>query len=75
MYVTITYVKTIYEVIILKEKECKETVDKNFFKAVSYELAGEIGVIDNEDMKNNRKLISDKDKEDRESDKDKKNQK
>lgn len=43
--------------IILKEKETKEIVDKNYFKAISYELAGEIGVIDNEDMKNNRKLI------------------
>ena len=31
---------------------------------MSYELAGEIGVLDNEDMKNNRKLISDKDKKD-----------
>jgi len=39
---------------ILKEK--KETIDKNFFKAMSYELAGEIGVIDNEDMKNNKYL-------------------
>lgn len=41
----------------MKEKETKEIVDKNYFKAISYELAGEIGVIDNEDMKNNRKLI------------------
>lgn len=56
--------------IILKEKQRKEIVDKNFFKAMSYELAGEIGVLDNEDMKNNRKLISDKDKKD-----DKKNKK
>jgi len=37
-------------------KEKKETIDKNFFKAMSYELAGEIGVIDNEDMKNNKYL-------------------
>lgn len=56
--------------IILKEKQRKEIVDKNFFKAMSYEIAGEIGVLDNEDMKNNRKLISDKDKKD-----DKKNKK
>lgn len=54
----------------MKEKQRKEIVDKNFFKAMSYELAGEIGVLDNEDMKNNRKLISDKDKKD-----DKKNKK
>lgn len=57
MYVKQVYRKNTYEVIILKEKETKEIVDKNYFKAISYELAGEIGVIDNEDMKNNRKLI------------------
>lgn len=32
--------------------------DKNLFKAMNYELAGEIGAIDNEDMINNRKLAS-----------------
>jgi len=48
----------------MKEKENKEIVDKNFFKAMSYEMAGEIGILDNEDMKKNRKLNPDKDKKD-----------
>ena len=47
---------------ILKDKQGKEIVDKNFFNAMSYELAGEIGILDNEDMKQNIKLISDKNK-------------
>jgi hypothetical protein len=47
---------------ILKEKKKKETVDKKFFNATSYEFAGEIGILDNEDMKKNKKLISDKKK-------------
>lgn len=55
--------------ITLKEKESKEVVDKNFFKAMSYELAGEIGVIDNEDMKNNRGLIPDLNKQDKDRNK------
>ena len=33
---------------------------KNFFNAMSYELAGDIGVIDNEEMINNSKLITGK---------------
>jgi len=37
-----------------KNKERK--IDKNFFKEMNYELAGEIGVLDDEDMKKNRKL-------------------
>jgi hypothetical protein len=59
-------------VIILGEKENrenKEIVDKNFFRAMSYELAGEIGIIDNEDMKNNRGLISTPNKQNQENDK------
>ncbi len=58
--------------IILGEKENrenKEIVDKNFFRAMSYELAGEIGIIDNEDMKNNRGLISTPNKQNQENDK------
>ena len=55
--------KTTYEVMILKDKQGKEIVDKNFFNAMSYELAGEIGILDNEDMKQNMKLISDKNKQ------------
>lgn len=43
---------------ILKEKKSKETMDKNFFKAMNYELAGEIGILDNEDMKKNKCLNS-----------------
>jgi len=47
----------------MKEKHTKSTLDKNFFKALNYEIAGEVGAIDNEDMLNNRKLISDQNKE------------
>ena len=47
--------KTTYEVMILKDKQGKEIVDKNFFNAMSYELAGEIGILYNEDMKKNMK--------------------
>ncbi len=42
----------------MKEKQSKEIVDKNFFKAMSYEMAGEMGIVDNEDMKNNKGLVS-----------------
>ncbi len=34
----------------------KHEVDKSFFKAMNYEIAGEIGVIDNEDMIKNKML-------------------
>jgi hypothetical protein len=47
-------VKNIYEVIILKKE--KRNIDENFFKAMNYELAGEIGAIDNEEMKKNKKM-------------------
>lgn len=43
----------------MKEKDKKQNnsiVDKNFFNSMNYELAGEIGVIDNEDMINNKKV-------------------
>ena len=46
-----------------KEKENKDIVDKNFFNSMSYELAGEIGVIDNEDMINNKKIPKTQDEE------------
>jgi len=46
----------------MKEKTNKSPLDENFFRSMNYELAGEIGAIDNEDMLNNRKLISDQDK-------------
>ena len=50
----------------MKEKHSKEIVDKNLFKAMSYEMAGEIGIIDNEDMKNNRGLVSNENKQNQE---------
>jgi len=46
----------------MKEKQTKNTSDENLFRSMNYELAGEIGAIDNEDMLNNRKLLSDKNK-------------
>lgn len=54
---------------MLKGKENKEIVDKNFFKAMSYELGGEIGVLDNEDMINNRKLDPNPNKQDQKKNK------
>lgn len=54
---------------MLKDKENKEIVDKNFFNAMSYEFAGEIGILDNEDMKNNRGLITNRNKQDQEKNK------
>ena len=44
----------------VKEEDNKNAIDKNYFKAASYEFAGEIGVLDNEEMKNNEKLNSNK---------------
>lgn len=43
---------------MVKDKE--KEMDKNYFKATSYEFAGEIGILDNEEMKNNKKLLTDK---------------
>lgn len=43
----------------MKEKKDKKPIDKNFVKAVSYDFAGEIGIIDNEDMKKNKYINSD----------------
>lgn len=44
----------------MKEKDTNRKtnreIDKNFFKEMNYELAGEIGVLDNEDMQENKKL-------------------
>ena len=42
---------------MMRDKQDDKAIDKNFFKAMNYELAGEIGVIDNEEMKNNMKLV------------------
>ncbi|AKL97008.1 hypothetical protein CACET_c35770 [Clostridium aceticum] len=44
----------------MKKKEAKKSLDKNFFNEMNYELAGDIGAIDNEDMLNNKKLITEK---------------
>ena len=44
----------------MKEKRTKGPIEENLFRSMNYELAGEIGAIDNEDMLNNRKLIPDK---------------
>lgn len=57
-----------YGVIKLKEKYTNRKIDKNFFRQMSYEIAAEHGIIDNEDMKNNRKL-NDQDKEDQKNNK------
>lgn len=40
----------------LKEKRKNKKNDKNFFKQINYEIAAEHGVVDNEDMKKNKKL-------------------
>ena len=40
----------------MKGKQKDREIDKNFFKQMNYEIAAEHGIIDNEDMKNNRKL-------------------
>lgn len=53
---------------ILKEKKKDKKNNKNFFKQMNYEIAGEHGIIDNEDMKNNRKL-NNKDRQDQKDNK------
>jgi len=62
LYFTVNYEENKYEVIIMKQKQNKGTVDENLFRSMNYELAGDIGAIDNEDMLNNRKLIPQKNK-------------
>ncbi|SDL21602.1 hypothetical protein [Natronincola ferrireducens] len=44
----------------MKRKQIKKGVDKNFFNEMNYELAGDIGAIDHEEMVNNEKLITGK---------------
>ena len=46
----------------MKEKDNNEPIDENLFKEMNYEIAAEHGVIDNEDMKNNRGLNEKKSK-------------
>ena len=48
------------EVILVDKKQSERVIDKNFFNEMNYELAGDIGAIDNEDMKNNKKLVTEK---------------
>ncbi len=40
----------------MSKKYENRNIDKNFFKAMNYEIAGELGILDNEDMKNSRKI-------------------
>ncbi len=39
-----------------KKDKKNEKMDKNFFKQMNYEIAAEHGIIDNEEMKENKKL-------------------
>lgn len=43
----------------MSKKDKDRSIDKINFMAMNYELAGEIGVLDDEDMKNNRKIKDD----------------
>lgn len=55
MYVKIIIEKNTFEVISLKGKK-ENNIGSNFFKEMNYEIAGEHGVINNEEMKKNKKL-------------------
>ncbi|ARE89483.1 hypothetical protein [Clostridium formicaceticum] len=44
----------------MKRKKNKGAIDKNFFNEMNYELAGDIGAINNEEMLKNKKLIAGK---------------
>ncbi len=55
MYVKSINEKNTFEVISLKGNK-EKNIDSNFFKEMNYEIAGEHGVLDNEDMKNNKNL-------------------
>lgn len=45
-----------------KKTKSEHPVDENFFREMNYEIAGEIGVIDSEEMLNNEKLLNQKKK-------------
>lgn len=45
---------------MVKKKKLRRDIDQNFFREMNYELAGDIGIVDNEDMKNNTKLYTGK---------------
>lgn len=59
-----------YEVILVKNKNLKNNKkaikdnDDNLFNEMSYELAGDIGAIDNDEMVNNKKLVTEKNNND-----------
>ncbi|ABR46763.1 hypothetical protein Amet_0536 [Alkaliphilus metalliredigens QYMF] len=55
----------------MKKNQPKRAMDENFFKEMNYELAGDIGAIDNEDMVNNRKLKSNQTEKNNEKEKEK----
>ncbi len=38
------------------DKDNKRKIDKNFFNQMNYEIAAEHGIVDNEEMKDNKKL-------------------
>lgn len=40
----------------MSEYKKKKMINKDLLKAMSYEYAGEMGIVDNEEMKNNEKL-------------------
>ncbi|MCT4564506.1 MAG: hypothetical protein N4A68_09400 [Maledivibacter sp.] len=42
----------------MKKKRKKKNNEENFFNEMAYEMAGDIGAVDNEEMLNNEKLIS-----------------
>lgn len=44
----------------MKRKQLKKGLNQNFFNEMNYELAGDIGAIDAEEMLNNEKLITGK---------------
>jgi hypothetical protein len=43
-------------VIKIKDKDDERKIDENFFNQMNYEIAAEHGIVDNEEMKNNKKL-------------------
>ena len=46
----------------MTEYKKKRIIGKDLLKAMSYEYAGEMGIVDNEEMKNNEKLNPKEDK-------------
>lgn len=63
LYIRNLLAKNTFEVIKVTDKDKKNIVDKNLFNAMNYEFAGDIGVIDNEDMIKNKKIPTNSDKQ------------